>query len=66
MPTMKLFIDFSIADVSKIGSQEYNLPYYSSQGNGSNHLDCEFLADCNSSEFFRFVAIVKPSLLLRV
>ena len=63
---MELFIDSLIADVSKTGGQEYNSSYYSSQDNSFNHLGCEFLADCNSSEFFRFVTIVKPSLLLRV
>jgi len=55
-----------IANVSKTGGQEYNSSYYSGQDNGSDHLGCEFLADCNSSEFFRFVTIVKLGLLLGV
>jgi len=52
----ELFIDSLIANVSKIGGQEYNSPYHSGQGDGSDCLGCEFLADCNNSEFFRFVA----------
>ena len=63
---MELFINCSIANINKTGGQEYNSSHHSGQGNSSNHLGCKFLANCNGSEFFRFVAIVKPSLLLGV
>jgi len=47
-----LFIDSSIADVSKTGGQEYNSPHHSGQGDGSDRLGREFSADRNGGEFF--------------
>ena len=61
---MELFIDSSIADVSKTGGQEYNSPHHSGQGDGSDRLGCEFSADRNGGEFFWFVAIVNPGSIL--